>query len=467
MPFTPFTSSLAVLQVIMVANANAKSDIFIKSFAKHMTDYIPLQVFHQEEEEQVLLDSTTHADTHVTMKPKHTKIIPWSSSSSIEHKNTNLLLTIKLTLFWFGYQFTWFLITIVILPSQVSNMSHMSHMSSGDTSDPGSGTSQTTTSDKGSSLAIINLSSGLLYLIFSPIFGAINDKSKINISFLYPGHGHNCHNNLTAGHRKPWLLIGTFGMLFCLFLLNENLSLPIYSFIYLTLNLSSILCSIPFNGLIADLTHSSQNAYVSSIMGAMNLFGYLFGAIVGTAYSSISIYTLYSIISFVFLSSTLITCTIPIPPPPPAEQNHSSTLAQEEQQQDSSSRINYSRLFQEIISPLLKHPSFRLVFVSRFLFQLGIASIQSFLQYWIQDCVVDSGMDPTTAVSLAMIPNLLIAPIASLLTPCIAGSGRRKVVVYFSAACMTVACLLMMFTSQFSFAILVSSIFGLGISRQK
>lgn len=31
---------------------------------------------------------------------------------------------IKLNLFWFGYQFTWFLITIIILPSQVDKIAN-------------------------------------------------------------------------------------------------------------------------------------------------------------------------------------------------------------------------------------------------------------------------------------------------------------------------------------------------------
>lgn len=251
-------------------------------------------------------------------------------------------------------------------------------------------------------------------------------------------------------------MIGTLGMIFCLFLMTERLSLSVYTLVYLLLNLSSILCSIPFNGLVADITHYSQNSQVSSIMGAMNLFGYLFGAIVGTLFSSIPLYALYFVISLVFVSCALVTCSIPIHKEDSIPDSSKSGHIQEI---NNSNSIDYSRLFQDIIRPLLIHPSFRLVFISRFLFQLGIASIQSFLQYWIQDCVVDAGMEATTAVSIAMIPNLIIAPIASLLTPSTKG---RKVIVYFSAVCMTVACLMMMFAFQFSFAILVSSIFGLG-----
>ncbi|KAI9202632.1 uncharacterized protein BJ171DRAFT_559034 [Polychytrium aggregatum] len=109
-----------------------------------------------------------------------------------------------------------------------------------------------------------------------------------------------------------------------------------------------------------------------------------------------------------------------------------------------------------MVSPL-KNANFRLVFASRFMFQMGIATVQQFLQYWIGDCVsVD--MSPSRAVSIALIPLLTLSPLGALAIP----KSRRKVVVYAAAALMALSCVLMIVTTYFYAALAVSGIFGLG-----
>ena len=145
----------------------------------------------------------------------------------------------------FGYQFFWFIITIVTLPNQVEEIM--------------GGTL------KGSGMAVISLTSGILFLVLSPIAGALNDR----------------YHDARWGKRHPWILLGTIGMITNLFFLSGQNSLFGYTMAYLSLNIFSIICSIPFNGLVADITPREQNGHVSSVMGAMNLFGYLTGAILG------------------------------------------------------------------------------------------------------------------------------------------------------------------------------------------
>ena len=98
-----------------------------------------------------------------------------------------------------------------------------------------------------------------------------------------------------------------------------------------------------------------------------------------------------------------------------------------------------------------------LVFYGRFTAQLGINTCQQFIQYWIADCV-NISMSPTTAVSIAFVPLLVISPIAALFIP----KDRRKIVVYISSALMILTCILMMFVTSWPGALIVASIFGLG-----
>ncbi|KAI8613529.1 major facilitator superfamily domain-containing protein [Chytriomyces sp. MP71] len=111
-----------------------------------------------------------------------------------------------------------------------------------------------------------------------------------------------------------------------------------------------------------------------------------------------------------------------------------------------------------MIKPLVDHRDFRLVFLSRFFFQLGIATVNQFLQYWIGDCVQTNGMPATQAVSMALIPLLVLAPISAVLIP----KKKRKIVVYFSACIMIATCLLLEVATAFWTAMFIGGLFGLG-----
>ena len=319
---------------------------------------------------------------------------------------------IQLNAFWAGYHFYWFLISIVILPSQVEQIMG--------------------TENKGTGLGIISFVSGLAFLFVSPIAGALNDRFD---------HEY--------GRRRPWILLGTAGMCFSTFFMSGSSSLFGYTIAYLFLNLFAICCSIPFNGLVADMTVPEQNGQVSAIMGAINLFGYLVAAITGVFCADLSLPILYSGMSAAFITCALYTCKLPEP------------FSNGNGANQNLRQLDWFQLFHDIFKPLLIHREFRLVFISRFLFQLGIATIQSFLQYWIGDCVSTS-MEPTKAVSLVMIPNLVLAPICALLVP----PTNRKRTVYFASIMMIMASLLMTFATEFPLAFLVSSLFGIGYGKE-
>ncbi|KAI8818301.1 uncharacterized protein EV422DRAFT_551241 [Fimicolochytrium jonesii] len=111
-----------------------------------------------------------------------------------------------------------------------------------------------------------------------------------------------------------------------------------------------------------------------------------------------------------------------------------------------------------LVKPLWTHRDFALVFASRFLFQLGIGTIQQFMQYFIQDCVPTT-LPPTRAVSLALLPLLLTSPLTALLTTSL---PLKKPTVYTSALLFTLTSLLLISTRSFPVALVASTVFGVG-----
>ncbi|KAI8908622.1 hypothetical protein DFJ77DRAFT_484127 [Powellomyces hirtus] len=110
-----------------------------------------------------------------------------------------------------------------------------------------------------------------------------------------------------------------------------------------------------------------------------------------------------------------------------------------------------------MVSPLWLHRDFALVFTSRFLFQLGIATIQQFMQYWISDCV-STTFPPQRAVSVALLPLFILSPIAAFFLP----PTNRKLTVYLSTCLMIITCLILISAHTFAFALLASAVFGAG-----
>ncbi|KAJ3164761.1 hypothetical protein HK101_000369 [Irineochytrium annulatum] len=361
---------------------------------------------------------------------------------------------VKLNAFWFGYQVYWFLIAIVIVPKQIESIM-------GD-------------EDKGKGLSFISLLAGVMNLFLAVFLGAFNDRSASRF-----------------GKRRPWMAAGAIMMCVSLLFMDGSMSLTQYLVGYLFMTFSTgfqVIASVPFNGLLADVTPNDQKGAVSSIMGFLNLSGYLLGAVIGMLVGSpatepspptplpaesssnltltssfvhqtssntstnplplqttLDTATLYSIMSLLVLSSALITIT--------STRERSSLHLRRTQKP-----IRWIPFLADMVRPLTSNSEFRLVFASRFLFQLGIATVQQFLQYWIGDCVQIDGMSSTRAVSIALVPLLLLSPIGALVVP----MKRRKVVIYVATAFMIASCLLMLVVRGFGMALVVGGIFGLG-----
>ncbi|KAJ3278982.1 hypothetical protein HK104_001866 [Borealophlyctis nickersoniae] len=238
----------------------------------------------------------------------------------------------RLTSMWLGYETYWFLITIIIAPAQVAIIA-------GD-------------ARKGSALSVVSIVSSILNLFLAVLVGALNDR------YTSP-----------YGRRKPWIVAGILCMCLALGTLWETDPLWLYTIGFAFLTTSTVLASVPFNGLVADITPHDQKARVSAIMGAMNLFGYLLGALIGITADTVGTVGLYAFM-IVWITTTTAVTMVSIEEP-------RSNFNPEGHKFD---HIEWGPLLRDMVSPLVHHHDFRMVYISRFLFQLAIATIQQFLQ---------------------------------------------------------------------------------------
>ncbi|KAJ3096501.1 hypothetical protein HDU97_005860 [Phlyctochytrium planicorne] len=332
-------------------------------------------------------------------------------SDLIEDYDINIKEKPRLTS-WAIYQVYWFLIAIVIVPKQIEEIM-------GD-------------DNKGKGLSVISLIAGGMTLFLAVFLGALNDRFASRY-----------------GRRRPWMVFGALMMCLSLMLLSGDSSLTNYTLGYLLMTSSTVIASVPFNGLLADVTPPDQKGAVSAIMGFLNLSGYLAGAIIGmlvgtSSGTSLDPSGLYAIMSGIVLFSSAVTIL---------STRESSSLHLKHTLQP----VKWGPFLYDMIRPLYTNSDFRLVFISRFLFQLGIATVQQYLQFWIGDCV-ESPFPSTKAVSIALVPLLVLSPIGALFIP----KKKRKVVIYMATLFMVTSCAMMLVARTFTMALIVSGVFGLG-----
>lgn len=146
---------------------------------------------------------------------------------------------------WFASSFCWFLLLIVIVPSQIAGIVGQER--------------------KGAAIGAVLGGSTPVVLLGAPIAGVLSDRVR------------SAH-----GRRRPLLLPGS--LLFSavlLALVAAPHTLLQYGLLYTALRTAELLVSAPFNGLIADLTPPELRGLASGVMGAASNLGSFAGAAVG------------------------------------------------------------------------------------------------------------------------------------------------------------------------------------------
>ncbi|RKO88104.1 hypothetical protein BDK51DRAFT_51334 [Blyttiomyces helicus] len=243
----------------------------------------------------------------------------------------SLLATCNLCAFWAAYQFYWLLVSIVIVPAQIEAIAGSEH--------------------KGTALSLVAAVAGFLNLFLAIIMGALNDRFTSKY-----------------GRRLPWVILGATLMCLTLPTLWPTDTLAGYVFGYAALTASTVVASVPYNGLIADVAGDGpQRSRVSAVMGAFNLGGYLLGAIVGVFALKMGTPALYGVMVAVMCVGTGVTLWT----------TREGVVALGE---DAKGPIRWRPFLVDMVRPLWAFPDFAMVFASRFCFQLAIATFQQFLQ---------------------------------------------------------------------------------------
>lgn len=227
-------------------------------------------------------------------------------------------------------------------------------------------------------------------------------------------------------------------------------SLVMYIIFYIMVMACYALVSVPYNGLIADLTPPLQRGFSSGVMGAMTLAGNITGAAIGLFFFHLGVVGIYSLVCVLFIVCLLITVFC------------SPEIAVTTKPED----VGFKGLFLAYWEPL-KNRDFLWVFLTRFLMQQGVATVTGFLEFWLSDMVsLPHCWSPERSVAMILLPLLLAAAGVSIIAGFLSDAlQRRKPLVTGSAILMSICAIIFAcLKGKYAFyaAIPVAVAFGVG-----
>jgi len=330
---------------------------------------------------------------------------------------------ILLSFFWFSTNMMWSAILIITMPSQIKS-------AVGDSS-------------KGSALGLALAAGAIISMVAAPVFGALSDRIRL------PG-----------GRRKPWIVIGSvgnvIGLLGLAYLIKPGHpeSVVGWTIVFLFVELFNNVATGPYSALIPDLVAPEQRGSASGWFGLMTMLGTFAGGVMGFLIGPIGMAGVYFIMMGVIVLGAIVTIfgvkeyDIPREIPP----------------------IKLNAFLRGLYDPF-KNSDFTWVFLTRLLVTMGIYTVQEFIQYYLGDVIgapfVLAGIGKVadtaeSAVSFFLPMLLLGAIITTLVAGVLSDKYGRKLMVYLSGALMGVVCLVFVLFHNFTLAVLMGVVFGLG-----
>ncbi len=330
---------------------------------------------------------------------------------------------ILLSFFWFSTNMMWSAILIITMPSQVK--------------------AAVGNSVKGTELGLVLSAGAIISMLTAPIFGALSDRIRL------PG-----------GRRKPWVVIGTVGNVIGLvgmaYLIQTGHpeSLWPWSIAFWVVQFFNNVATAPYSALIPDLVSSEQRGSASGWLGLMTILGNFVGGLMGFLVEPFGIAAIYFIMMGVMILGALVTwfgvneIDVPHEIPP----------------------FKLGEFMRGLIDPF-KYSDFTWVLLTRLLIMMGISTVQEFIQYYMGDVIgapfILAGFgkvaDTAEAAVSFFLPALLVgAVITTLVAGVLSDKYGRKRMVYLSGALMGIVCLVFILSHNFTVAVLMGIVFGLG-----
>jgi MFS family permease len=261
------------------------------------------------------------------------------------------------------------------------------------------------------------------------------------------------------GRRRPFIFWGMILNLLAGFGFALTGQFPVLLLCYFGIQIAQNAASAPYQALLPDNIHPSQQGISSAYMGGALLVGQLCGALILIAGGKLGIPgMLYIMLALMLLAALIVVWRVPDRPATPKEQKPLSESL------SSAFHLN-----------LREYPDFARLMGSRFFINLCYNTITAYLLYYIQDTL---GLGENQPFMLFGTPSplngsggflnllLLTATLAGLVGTVGAGYGLKKFtmkqMVYISCGMLAVAALVFSTTSGPSAALIMGFLFGAG-----
>lgn len=214
---------------------------------------------------------------------------------------------------------------------------------------------------------------------------------------------------------------------------------------FLCLSIANNMILAPYSALVPDIVTVEQRGTASGWLGGMSIAGYLAAGALSYKIDNLGILGAYLVMIVIHGASMVVTCYC-------IDEVPQTTVV--------SPHGFFSRT-SSFMTPMRSH-DFRVVFFTRFLMQMGILTVQEYLQWYLGEAIgkdnfIVSGSkvadSETQAVAILFIPVLLGAFISALASGVISDryGGARKKIVYVSGALMALACVFFAVTRSYAF----------------
>jgi MFS family permease len=267
-------------------------------------------------------------------------------------------------------------------------------------------------------------------------------------------------------------------------------SLSSFILLYVLVQFFSNISSSANLAFLPDLVPKEQLGRASGLMGALGAMGQLVGATSGMLVTTIGMQGVYWMISVLYLCTTAVTVYSVVEPAemasgPSLQHDRGARRRPEEEEEtlpgspsssssasrSSSSGSKWSGLCEGLCAcyvtytdAIIHNSDFRWVFITRLLYNMGIYSVQEFLQYYVHDMLPMKGWSSTSEVSMLFVPLLCGAIVSAYFAGRLSDKwgGVRKKFIYASGFAQTVVCLLLTLpNSSVWYTVVAALAFGL------
>lgn len=314
-----------------------------------------------------------------------------------------------LSSFWFGTNFLWGALLVVVIPAEVPRLAPGGH----------------------AMITGLLVGAGAIVPMIVPLIaGPLSDR---------------CTSRW--GRRRPYIVVGVAVNLIGLALMawaSQAQHLASFAISYLVVQLGNNVATGPYSGIIPDLVPDDQRGVASGWMGVMSQFGTLCGGVAsGLLFDARQFLLAYGVIGIALALTGVATIfglmETPLVGPVP--------------------RLDVRSYIRSLWIDPRKHPDFFWVWITRAFVMLGFYAPLPFLQNYLRDVVQVA--DPAAEVPKVMAVILLFSSLTGVWGGAISERVGRKPVIYVANGLIAVMAFAFPFCRSLEHVLLVGAVFGL------